>query len=229
MRRHEMLVLVAFLMATPVAAETVTIEARRDATLIEHPEGAQANGSGPAFFVGRTSQSKNSVRRGLLWFDVAAAVPEDALIEEARLTLHMTPSNEAVAELRLRRLQADWGEGASASSGGSGAPSQPGDATWIHAFYDYTPWVHAGGQFIGRASATLEVGSSGAYSWTTNVHMVQDVRLWHAAPQRNFGWILIGDEADPQTAKSFASREDSDPALRPVLDVTYRLRGRNAD
>ena len=84
MRRYEVLVLVVLLIAAPAASETVTIEASRDATLIEHPEGAQANGSGPSFFVGRTSQSENRLRRGLLVFDVAAAVPENALLEQAR-------------------------------------------------------------------------------------------------------------------------------------------------
>jgi hypothetical protein len=44
-------------------------------------------------------------------------------------------------------------------------------------------------------------------------------------PQRNFGWILIGDEYVRQTAKSFASREASNPGLRPVLAVSYRMRG----
>ena len=56
--------------------------------------------------------------------------------------------------------------------------------------------------------------------------MVQDVRLWNSAPQRNFGWILIGDETAPQTAKSFASREFPDPTLRPVLEVNYRTPGK---
>ena len=62
------------LIPAPVIAETVRIEAGRDATLIEHPDGARANGSGPFFFVGRTSQGQNSVRRTLIWFDVAAAL-----------------------------------------------------------------------------------------------------------------------------------------------------------
>jgi hypothetical protein len=62
---------------------------------------------------------------------------------------------------------------------------------------------------------------------TSTNHLVQDVRLWWSAPERNFGWILIGDETTPQTAKSFASRESPEPALRPVLEVTYRYSGPN--
>ena len=56
-------------------------------------------------------------------------------------------------------------------------------------------------------------------------HLVQDVRLWNSAPQQNFGWIVIGDETTPQTAKSLASRESPEPSVRPVLEVTYRLPG----
>ncbi|TFG94043.1 MAG: hypothetical protein E4H11_07505, partial [Myxococcales bacterium] len=56
------------LLLAPAAAmaETVFIEAARDATLIEDPDGALANGSGPVFFVGRNNQAENSVRRGLI-------------------------------------------------------------------------------------------------------------------------------------------------------------------
>jgi hypothetical protein len=65
--------------AVPAAAETVTIEASRDATLIEHPEGLLANGAGPALFVGRTAQVENGIRRALIHFDVVPALPDHAL------------------------------------------------------------------------------------------------------------------------------------------------------
>jgi hypothetical protein len=209
----------------PAAAETVTVDASRDATLIEHPDGALANGSGPALFAGRTGQDQNGTRRALLYFDVARAVPRRAIIETAKLTLYMTPSNSEPHTLRLHRVLADWGEGPSSSSGGSGAESEPGDVTWVHTFYDFDFWIHAGGQFVGRVSAELEVAGFGFHTWASDRHVVQDVRLWKSTPGRNFGWILIGDETEPQTAKSFASRESPDLALRPVLEVTYRLPG----
>jgi hypothetical protein len=214
------------LLSLPAAAETVLIEAGRDTTLIEDPDGALANGSGPGLWVGRTGQAQNGVRRGLLHFDVAAALPEKALVVSARLTLHMLPSHSEVGEVRLHRLQADWGEGASYATGGGGDLAAPGDATWIHTFHDDGLWVRSGGQFLARASASRDVVDPGPYTWESNVHLVQDVRLWHRAPQRNFGWILIGDETTRQTAKIFASREEPDPSLRPVLEVNYRLPGR---
>jgi hypothetical protein len=217
---------ILLLAAAPAPAETVTVEAGRDATLIEEPAGALANGSGPAFFVGRTGQSENSIRRTLLYFDVAAALPDKALIESVSLQLYMNPSNSDVRELELRRVLAPWGEGPSSASGGSGAPSEPGDATWIHTVYDDERWVHPGGQFIGRSSASREVGAFGFYTWASTNHLVQDVRLWSSAPQLNHGWILIGDETAPQSSKSFASRESDDPTLRPRLEIIYRMPGK---
>ena len=221
------LTLIALLLIAPAtaASETIRIEPDRDATLVEDPDGALANGSGPFFFVGRTSQGQNSVRRALLRFDVAAALPERAIIENVSLTLFMNPSNPEMRELRLHRVLADWGEGPSAASGGGGRPAEPGDATWIHTFYDFEFWTHGGGQFVGREGARLEVAGSGFYTWENTNQLVNDVRLWSSAPQRNFGWILIGDETTSTTAKSFASRENTDPALRPVLEVTYRTPG----
>ena len=217
--------LILVLPARAAQAEVVVVEADRDATLIEHPDGNLGNGSGPSIFVGRTGQSQNGVRRAVVRFDVASALPEHAVIESASLTLYLAPSNPTTREIRLHRVLADWGEGASASSGGSGAPAQTGDVTWIHTFHDSEFWVHSGGQFVGRVSARLDVAGSGFYTWDSTHHLVQDVRLWTSNPSRNFGWILIGDETEPQTAKNFASRERPDLALRPALEITYRLPG----
>jgi hypothetical protein len=34
----------------------------------------------------------------------------------------------------------------------------------------------------------------------------------------------MGDETERQTARAFASRENPDPSLWPVLEITYRGR-----
>jgi len=213
------------LAAASATAETIYVEAARDATLIEEPDGDLANGAGPAFFVGRTNQSQNSVRRGLIYFDVATAVPEKALIQSVRLTLYMSPSNSNATPIGMHRLLAGWGEGDSYASGGGGDAATPGDTTWIHTFYDDGFWVKPGGHFVARASASQDVAASAFYTWESTQMMEADVRLWLAMPRRNFGWILLGDEATPQNVKSFASREEPDPSLRPVLEVTYDLPG----
>jgi hypothetical protein len=217
--------LVLLLYAAPVAAETVFIEAGRDTTLIEEPDGALANGAGPVFFVGRTNQRQNSVRRGLIYFDVAAALPRNARLESVRMTLYMSPSNTISREIDLHRLLTEWGEGDSYASGGGGDASEPGDATWIHTFYDDEFWSKPGGHFVSRASASRDVTTSSFYTWESTQKMVADARIWLAAPQKNFGWILLGGETAPQSVKSFASREEPNPSLRPVLEVTYSLPG----
>jgi len=224
--RATIVLMTVLLGASPCGvAATMNLEATRDATLIEHPEGALANGAGPVMFVGRTAQQSNGLRRALVTFDVTGALPDRAIIEGVSLTLFMTPSNPESRVIRLHRVLADWGEGSTSSSGGGGAPSGPGDATWIHTFWDSDFWAHDGGQFIGRASAELEVGGSGFYTWKRTVRLEADARLWSGVPPRNFGWILIGDEQTPQTVKSFASRDHPDPLLRPVLEITHRLPG----
>jgi len=108
---------------------TVTIPAEADATLIEDPGGAAANGQGPHFFVGRTSQGANALRRGLLRFDVAGHVPAGARIEAASLTLYVSQTNAGPANVSLRRVLFDWGEGPSSSTGGQGAPAQAGESS----------------------------------------------------------------------------------------------------
>jgi len=220
------IVVLLFCLGLPAGAETVRIVADRDATLVETVDGSLANGSGPAFFAGRTSQGQDFRRRALLHFDVAGSLPRGAVVERVALTLSMNPSNPQPRELRLHRVFADWSEGPASAGGGGGAPSQPGDATWIHTSYDDEFWRLPGGQFSPLPSARRTVSDAGAYSWREGRALVRDVRLWLAAPQRNFGWILIGDESTPTTSKSFASREHPDATRRPVLEVTYRLPGR---
>lgn len=207
------------------AAELVHIAAARDATLIEDPEGARANGAGPALFAGRTAQDDGR-RRALLLFDVAAALPREAIVTSAQLTLRMTPSNAGPAEVAVHRVLAPWSEGPGLSTGGGGVPALPGDTTWLHRVYDDQLWIFPGGQFVPVPSAALTVAGEGFYSWQGSTGLLADVRLWHRAPQRNFGWILLGDEEMPQSVKRFDSRESLTPDYRPVLTLEFALPGR---
>lgn len=220
------LALVGFM--TPGQAATVTVPATRDTTLIEDSNGSLANGAGPAVFAGRTNAPVNGVRRGLFVFDLGrglSGMPPAAMsIEKVTLVLtNLTQSNVAPAEYRLHRVLADWGEGTSSSSGGGGAAATPGDATWIHAFYSDSFWMHNGAQFVGTPSARVVLDGPGVYRFEGDA-LLRDVRLWLAHPEWNFGWILIGDETHPQTARAFASRESPEPAVRPYLEITYHGR-----
>jgi hypothetical protein len=51
--------------------------------------------------------------------------------------------------------------------------------------------------------------------------MVSDVQGWLDNPSGNFGWIMIGDESGPLTAKRFDSRENGAVQNRPRLTVFH--------
>ncbi len=209
------------------AAGTVEVVADRDATLIEDPDGALASGAGPAVFAGRNNATNNGVRRALLRFDFASVLARGGPVAVERVALvltNLTESNTAPREYRLHRLLADWGEGVSSSAGGAGAPSEPGDATWLHRFHGQSYWMHNGGQFEGEPSARLIVVGPGTYRFES-AQLTRDVAGWLRNPERNFGWIVIGDETGRQNVRAFGSRENPDPAVRPVLEITFGRSG----
>jgi hypothetical protein len=209
-----------------LALTTLTLVADRDATLVEQADGTLANGSGPVVFSGRNNLSTDGVRRALIRFDLAAVGPsQNPLVASsaALLLVNTTESNVEPREYRLHRLLADWTEGPSSGTGGAGAPSEAGDATWIHASYPDLFWMHSGGQFEGTPSARLVVFGPGVYRFEGE-GLLEDLRLWSRHPELNFGWVLIGDETTRQNARAFGSRENPDPALRPALELTYPRR-----
>jgi len=225
---HLKILFIALLAITSfsVHAESVTINASRDTTLIEDPDGALANGSGPALFVGRTGQAVNGSRRALLWFDVAGILPVDAVIDDAFLTLHLSRGNPGATPISVYRVLADWGEGASSAAGGGGAPAEPGDSTWLHTFYDMERWGRDGGRYRGHASASkLFVGGAGFYTWSDPLHLVNDIRYWIRLPDRNFGWVFVGDEETLQSVQRFDSRESPTLEYQPTLTIEYHLPG----
>lgn len=203
-------------------AEIATLEPVRDATLIESPAGDLANGSGPAIFAGRVAASSQSLRRAAIAFDIAGRVPEGASITAVRLRLALTATSAGAVTIEMHRVLTAWGEGASSASGGGGAAALTGDATWRHRFYDDRLWSHPGGDFDPAVLAAALVDQPGVYLWDSTPALIANVQEWLDVPDRNFGWILLGDESHPQTVKRFESRESADAALRPLLEITYR-------
>jgi len=211
------------LTASPAKADVVTLGPSRDNTLFEDPAGNLSNGSGPHLFIGRTSLGGGDlIRRAVLAFDIASNVPQGATINNVSLTLSMSRTIAGAHPATLHRLTADWGEGASdaGSPGGTGAPSAPGDATWIHRFYNTDTWATPGGDFAPIASADTSVGDFGSYVWSGQ-GLVDDVQAWLDQPSNNHGWVLRGDESADTTAKRFDSREHPTPGVRPILEIDY--------
>jgi hypothetical protein len=142
-------------------------------------------------------------------------------VTRATLRLNLSATNAGPVLVQMHRVLADWGEGGSVSSGGAGAPSLPGDSTWIHRFYDDVFWTNPGGDFDPVPRAATLVDQPGGYSWGSTPEMVEDVQSWLDHAATSYGWLLAGDESQPTTVKRFDSRESPFEADRPILGVEY--------
>lgn len=206
-------------------AQTKVLQPSKDNTLIESPTGALSNGKGDAFFVGRTGQVEGSIRRGLIAFDIASAVPAGSKITSVKLALVLIRSagGGQPTPVILHRVLKDWGEGDSTAAGPPGTSAAKGDATWKHTFYDTQEWARLGaeGDYEPQKSAAQTVANTGVYTWASTPRMVADVQAWLNSPKENFGWIILGDESEQATAKLFHSRESTDEAARPKLTVKF--------
>ena len=80
------LLCLAIAVAGVSAQEPQILQASRDNTPIENSTEDLSNGIGPSFFVGRTNQSSNSIRRGLIAFDIDDAIPAGSTVTEVKLT-----------------------------------------------------------------------------------------------------------------------------------------------
>jgi FtsP/CotA-like multicopper oxidase with cupredoxin domain len=201
-------------------AESVSIEASRDTTIFSE-SGNLGNGAGSWIFAGETNDG--FIRRALLAFDIASAVPAGSTITSATLTLFCSRTRTGNVPVAVHRIVADWGEGASNADDqeGSGAPAAAGDATWTKRFYPSTSWAAAGADYAVPASATAVVGNqNNFYSWTS-AQLRADVQLWLVQPASNFGWLIVGDESEQKVTKRFDSRQVATSATRPVLTVTF--------
>lgn len=229
MRRSNLLfgsVLIVFA-AAPAFAVTVQVPSSKDNTLYEDPNGALSNGAGTGMFAGRSSQTQNSIRRGLVSFDVASAVPAGSVITGATLTLFQSSANVDARLISPHRALESWGQGASnasAGGGGGGTAAAIGDATWLHRSFNTTLWSVAGGAYSATASASTVVSGNGFYSWS-GAALAMDAQSFLDSGGTNFGWLLRGDESVSATTKRFATREEPNGSLRPVLTIEYVVPG----
>lgn len=219
-------ILVVFLATKHANAEIAVIDAAKDNTLYESTTGSLSNGAGQYFFVGRTGQLSGSIRRGLLQFDIAAAIPSGSTINSVVLRLNLSRVRIATNKtINIHRALADWGESTSDAAGqeGPGAPASAGDATWLHTFHNTDFWTTAGGDFSGAVQASTIVTNLGPYSWGSTPELVADVQSWLDSPASNFGWVILGNETIGTTAARFDTRESLVEGNRPALTVDFTL------
>lgn len=207
-------------------AATITLTPAKDNTIFEQVDDPAtfSNGAGSLLYIGRTGDRDGGlIRRSLFAFNVAAALPADATVTAATLTLKVDRSGASgsTQTVTLARLLADWGEGTGASLGGSGGGAGGPDATWTHRFFNdpASRWLTPGADFADAPSAVGSLGPNGSYT-LADPQLAADVQSWLANPAANFGWILRGDEATLQSAKQIESRE---AAIPPVLTVMYSV------
>jgi predicted lipoprotein with Yx(FWY)xxD motif len=202
-------------------AVSLTLAPSKDATLYEDPVGAFANGAGEYLFTGNIN--RGSSRRALIAFNLVGSIPPGATIKSVSLTLNMSRTVAGAGLVELRRVLADWGEGASDPSAneGGGTLAESGDATWIHRSYDTARWQSPGGDFSSEASASATVVGPGTYTWDPTPELVADVQAWLDDPSANFGWLLLGNESGNQTTKRFDSRENLEVKDRPKLTIGF--------
>lgn len=207
-------------------AQTVVLNAVKDNTIYSDNT-TNSNGAGPNFTTGAIQN--NPSRRALIMFDLSS-IPAGATITAASLRMVMNKTNSGASNVAVHRLNASWGEaGSNAGNGGDGdgAGAQNGDATWNCSFSNggagcTSAWATAGGAYQATASATVSVNGNGAYTWS-GAQMVANVQAWKNNAATNFGWIIIGAEGIPGSAKRFASRTNATVANRPTLTVTYNM------
>lgn len=214
---------IIFVSINIISAQTeIELSASMDNTLYENPTGNLSNGSGSYFFVGRTNETNNYLRRGLIYFDLTS-LPTNISIQSVVLQLNVSKTISGNQNIELKKVLTKWGEGTSDASGeeGIGATAAKSDATWSYAIYDSVMWNALGGDFENNVSAVSSVGGSGFYSWGSTDEMVADVQSWVDNPENNFGWILIGNEDVAKSAKRFDSRENPNGNI-PKLKVTYQ-------
>lgn len=217
-------------------AGTVSLVPAKDTTIIQgtNPTGQLANGLGD-LFSGRTNQDQErpatiSIRRSLIYFDIAAAVPSWATITDAKLTMRDVMGNNGNRVTTLHRVQQNWGEGTSYQSGGQGSAATQNDATWLYTFFKAAApassptWTNPGGDFdaaISGSTTVLGGGGGQIFNWTGS-GMVPDVQNWLNNPAGNFGWLIRGDESMGQTAKRLNGRTLNNAGdVAPVLMVTF--------
>lgn len=237
MKRLFAFLLVALLAWTTTAAsvqrktaneQTKQLQPAKDATLIESSKGLGGSSRAASMFVGRTGQSEEpgsepvQKRRGLIAFDLTA-IPRRSRVLSVTLTMTVIISaGSKPSTINLYRVTRFWNEGTSVGDSGRGAAAEAGDPTWIHSAYPDRPWSSPGGDYVKVSSAKTDVDGKGSYIWESTPGLVADVQAWVNSPKNNFGWILIGDESEPQTAKRFHSREATNETDRPKLTVVFR-------
>ncbi len=215
-------------LVAPAAAQTTTaVPCALDNTLYENANGDFSNALGESVFVGVTAQGR--IRRALVRFDVANALPAGARVVAVRLEMNVVASGaQAPTTMHAHRVLAPWGEGSSyalTGGGGQGAPSTTGDATWVHSSWPNVTWSLPGGDFAAPASLAASLPVTGAATGFANGLGAADVQAWVDQPATNFGWLLKAEVETLQASRARRLDSRQSAGAPPQLHVTWLLPG----
>jgi hypothetical protein len=194
---------------------TLVVTPVEDATITEKSPGTSL-GSDPQLEIGTTGPSAGyKSSRSVLRFDLSA-IPTNAVITSASLSLNLEKTAPAVTNLwaNLHKLLRPWSETA---------------VTWTNRLSPPAPWSAPGAappvDFVAAVTqSNLITTTLGSYTFASNPGMVADVQNWVRNPGSNWGWILISQiQGVGQTECKFTSREGVTAANRPRLTVDYIL------
>lgn len=214
---------------TPVpGATSVVLAPVADATLYDRSSLLASNGAGEYLYFGFTNRSE--IRRALVRFDVASAIPAGARIASAKLVLNVDRTrDDDVVPSTVHRVTASWTEGASHSQTagqGSGTAPGDGDVTWVHSAFPDVMWENPGGDFEPKPSSSTTVGAPPRgqllpITWPSTDAMIADVQGWLDNAAGNYGWVVLGREGSSQTAKRVRAREHEEGDSHPRLVIEY--------
>lgn len=205
--------------------DTITLNATIDNTIYQTASADSSNGSGDYLFAGLTDNSR--IRRALIQFDIAGAIPAGATVNTATVSLYCDKSGSAsTVQMILRKVTTEWGEGESNAPGeeGQGAASETGDASWYHSIYPGSTWSMPGGDFEFTNSAIANIAGSGnTYNWTSSPQLVADVQDMLDDDATNFGWIVMDlMESTPGSSRRFISKDNTtQSAFGPKIIIAY--------
>jgi len=158
----------------------------------------------------------------LVWFDVSS-IPTGAVLDEATLELYMTNNRNGGSdkEVAAHRLLKEWAEGTGEGIDGRAALDDEVCGIWTGRGEEWTKdgADEPGEDFVAKADDTLEIGAGIGewYVWD----ITEMCQYWIRNPDENFGAILVEPRPHAATTgtKVFASKENLDPDIRPVLIV----------
>ncbi len=207
----------------------MTLVAGKDNTLFQSATGNLSSGVGNSLFAGRTRQAEGlALRRALVWFDVAAALPAGSTIDSASIVLFQTRGGSRDT-VRIHAVLASWGEGTSNSGNdGVGAPATAGDATWLHRFHPDVLWTAPGGDFDPEPISASVLASISPYTplaFQSSPALTSLVQGWLSSPGSNQGVIVRIRESSLSSAMRFWAREYAGGIIgdRPLLRIVYSV------